>query len=43
MIKLYNLREVDELIFDIEANEKHSFSLIDEFADECFVPLTWRN
>ena len=43
MIKLYNLREVDELIFfDIEANKKNSiqFSLIDEFADECFVPLT---
>ena len=43
MIKLYNLREVDELIFfDIDASENNSiqFSLIDEFADECFVPLT---
>jgi len=43
MIKLYNLREVDELIFfDIDANKNNSiqFSLIDEFADECFVPLT---
>jgi cyclase len=43
MIKLYNLREVDELIFlDIEANQKNKiqFDLIDEFADDCFVPLT---
>lgn len=43
MIKLYNLREVDELIFfDIDANNNNSiqFSLIDEFADDCFVPLT---
>ena len=43
MIKLYNLREVDELIFfDIEASKNNiiQLSLIDEFADECFVPLT---
>ena len=43
MIKLYNLREVDELIFfDIDASKNNSIqlSLIDEFADECFVPLT---
>lgn len=43
MIKLYNLREVDELIFfDIEAshNNKIQLDLIDEFADDCFVPLT---
>ncbi len=43
MIKLYNLREVDELIFfDITASKNNSiqFSLIDEFADDCFVPLT---
>lgn len=43
MIKLYNLREVDELIFlDIDANRKNKiqFDLIDEFADDCFVPLT---
>lgn len=43
MIKLYNLREVDELIFlDIDANKKNKiqFELIDEFADDCFVPLT---
>ena len=43
MIKLYNLREVDELIFfDIDANKNNSIqlSVIDEFADNCFVPLT---
>jgi imidazole glycerol-phosphate synthase subunit HisF len=43
MIKLYNLREVDELIFfDIDASKNNTiqFSLIDEFADDCFVPLT---
>ncbi len=43
MIKLYNLREVDELIFfDITANKNNriQFSVIDEFADDCFVPLT---
>jgi len=43
MIKLYSLREVDELIFlDINANKRGNinFSLIDEFADECFMPLT---
>ena len=43
MVKLYNLREVDELIFfDIEANKNNSIqlSVIDEFADDCFVPLT---
>jgi cyclase len=43
MVKLYNLREVDELIFfDIEATKNNliQLSLIDEFADGCFVPLT---
>ena len=43
-IKVYNMREVDELIFlDISATaEKRSpdFSLVDDFADECFMPLT---
>ena len=42
-IKVYNLRQVDELVFlDICAtSEKRSpdFNLIDEIADECFVPL----
>ena len=43
MVKLYNLREVDDLFFfDIEANKNNSIqlSVIDEFADDCFVPLT---
>jgi cyclase len=43
-IKVYNLREVDELVFlDITAtNEARSpdFEAIDELADECFMPLT---
>lgn len=42
-IKLYSLRNVDELIFlDITAyqNKKIDFDLIDDFADECFMPLT---
>jgi len=43
-VKVYNLREVDELIFvDISAtNEDRSpdFAMIDELADECFMPLT---
>jgi imidazole glycerol-phosphate synthase subunit HisF len=43
-VKVYNLREVDELIFlDIQATRKGvppDFALIDEIADECFMPLT---
>ena len=42
-IKLYSLRGVDEIIFlDIMAykNKKIDFNLIDDFADECFMPLT---
>lgn len=43
-IKVYNLRDVDELIIlDIAAtqdNRTPDFSLIDEIADECFMPLT---
>ena len=42
-IKLYSLRGVDEIIFlDIVAykNKKIDFNLIDDFADECFMPLT---
>ena len=43
-VKVYNLREVDELIFlDITAtneNRHPDFELIDEIADECFMPLT---
>ncbi|MSU75847.1 MAG: imidazole glycerol phosphate synthase subunit HisF [Candidatus Magasanikbacteria bacterium] len=42
-IKVYNLREVDELLFlDISATGERrppDFAMIDEIADECFVPL----
>lgn len=42
-VKVYNLREVDELIFlDIAATAEGrppDFDLIDELADECFMPL----
>lgn len=43
-IKVYNLREVDELIFlDVAATPSGrppDFNLIDDIADECFMPLT---
>ena len=41
-IKLYSLREVDELIFlNINANTgKINFNAVDDFADECFMPIT---
>ena len=43
-IKVYNMREVDELVFfDISATKEGrspDLQLIDDFADECFVPLT---
>jgi cyclase len=43
-IKVYNMREVDEMVFqDITATlEKRQpdYELIDELADECFMPLT---
>lgn len=41
-IKIYSLREVDELIFfDIHANKNGiNLKLIDDFADECFMPIT---
>lgn len=43
-VKVYNLREVDELVFlDISATpEGHppDFETVDEIADECFMPLT---
>ena len=43
-VKVYNLREVDELVFvDITATKEGrppDFQLIDDFADECFMPLT---
>jgi cyclase len=43
-IKVFNLREVDELIFlDISATNagrEPDFALIDELADYCFMPMT---
>lgn len=43
-IKVYNLREVDEMVFlDISATRDArppDLETIDEIADECFVPLT---
>ena len=43
-VKIYNMRQVDELVFlDITATEqgRHpDFNLVDDFADECFMPLT---
>ncbi len=43
-IKVYNMREVDELVFlDITATQESrqpDFDLIDDLADECFMPLT---
>src|SRR5215210_2811657 len=43
-IKVYNMREVDELVFlDITAtceDRSPDFALVDELADECFMPLT---
>lgn len=43
-IKVYNMREVDEMIFvDITATRDGrdpDFMLVDDFADECFMPLT---
>jgi cyclase len=43
-VKVYNLREVDELVFlDVSATREDrppDFDSIDELADECFMPLT---
>lgn len=43
-VKVYNMREVDELVLlDIRATEEErrpDFALIDDIADECFMPLT---
>jgi cyclase len=43
-VKVYNMREVDELVFlDIRATPEHrrpDFGMIDDIADECFMPLT---
>src|SRR5579862_6276808 len=43
-VKVYNMREVDELVFlDIAATRERrepDYELIDDIADECFMPLT---
>ncbi len=43
-VKVYNMREVDELVFvDISATRdgrRPDFTTVDEIADECFMPLT---
>jgi imidazole glycerol-phosphate synthase subunit HisF len=43
-VKVYNMREVDELVFlDIDATAEQrppDFEAVDELADECFMPLT---
>src|SRR3954447_12181099 len=43
-VKVYNMREVDELVFlDISATgegRSPDFATVDELADECFMPLT---
>ncbi|MEA2460101.1 MAG: imidazole glycerol-phosphate synthase subunit HisF [Actinomycetota bacterium] len=43
-VKVYNMREVDELVFvDIMATrngDSPDFETVDELADECFMPLT---
>jgi imidazole glycerol-phosphate synthase subunit HisF len=43
-VKVYSMREVDELVFlDIAAttaDRDPDYALIDDFADECFMPLT---
>jgi cyclase len=43
-VKVYNLREVDELVFlDVtatRAGRSPDFAAVDELADECFMPLT---
>ena len=43
VIKIYSLREVDEIIFlDLDAHKTNNinFNLIKNFADECFMPVT---
>lgn len=43
-VRVYNMREVDELIFlDIAATpagRRPDFAMIDDLADECFMPMT---
>lgn len=43
-VKVYNMRDVDELVFlDVSAtdqNREPDYALVDEIADECFMPFT---
>ena len=43
-VKVYNMREVDELVLvDITATHEGrepDYALVDDLADECFMPLT---
>jgi cyclase len=43
-VKVYNMREVDELVFlDITATDERrppDYETVDDIADECFMPLT---
>ena len=42
LVRLYSLRQVDELIFlDVDAyqNKKLNLNLIKEFTDQCFMPI----
>ncbi len=43
-VRLYNMRQVDELVFlDIDATREGrapDYALIDDIADDCFMPLT---
>lgn len=43
-VKVYNMREVDELVFlDISATREGrdpDYELVDDLADECFMPMT---
>lgn len=43
-VKVYDMREVDELVFlDIAAtleDREPDYALVDDFADDCFMPLT---
>lgn len=43
-LRVYNLRQVDELVFlditNARSRQPPDFALIDELADECFMPLT---
>ena len=43
-VRVYNMREVDEIVFmDISATPENSepdYAIVDDLADECFMPMT---